>query len=381
MLKRKVIGILGGGQLARMSAFAAVRMGFEVAIAEKFENSPAGMLTKNEFAGDFADPVIIDGLCAVSDIITLENEFIDAAVLRLYEEKGIPVFPSSETIAMVQDKLIQKQTFQKAGLPLPGFISVSPGDTYEDISKVLGKKFVLKSRTMGYDGYGNATVSDKSQFEKGMKKLESRNSPLMAEEFISFERELAVMVAVNETGSAVYPVVETVQENHICKVVMAPAPVDEKTAAKVRKIALNAVKAVEGKGVFGLELFLDKNNKVFVNEIAPRPHNSGHYSIEGCVTSQFENHIRAVLGLTLGRTDLVKPAAVMVNILGRNSGPGVISNYDEVLKDPDIHLHFYSKAETRKGRKIGHITVIGDDTNRILKKAIKADKVLKAGTE
>lgn len=381
MLKRKVTGILGGGQLARMSAFAALRMGFDVAVAEKFADSPAGMLTKNEFTGDFASPEVINGLCGISDIITLENEFIEAGVLKMYEDKGIPVFPSSGTIGMVQDKLMQKETFRNAGLPLPKFVSVTDKDTYESISEVLGKKFVLKSRTMGYDGYGNTTVRNRRQFAEGMEKLSSRSAGLMAEEFIDFKKELAVMIAVNETGRAVYPVVETIQENHICKVVKAPASVDEKTAAKVKKIALKAVKAINGKGIFGLELFIDADDNVFINEIAPRPHNSGHYTIEGCVTSQFENHIRAVLGLPLGSTDMVKPHAVMVNILGRNAGPGVISNYPEILQDPGVHLHFYSKAETRKGRKIGHITVTGDNPDKILKKALRADKILKAGIE
>jgi 5-(carboxyamino)imidazole ribonucleotide synthase len=371
--KRIRIGILGGGQLARMSAYQAYKLGFEIVILEKEINSPAGQLTKHEFVGWVDNEEILKNFSGSCDIVTLENEFVDYHRLEFIEKLGKPVLPSSYTISLIQDKLIQKQSLAKKGIPVADFIEVKSSSSYKEIEEKIGKKFILKSRKMGYDGYGNYKVESEKDFDEGMQKLSSRHSELLAEEFISFDMELAVMVARTKKEIKVYPVVETIQKNHICHTVIAPADIKKKTAKMAEEIAVEAVKAVKGYGLFGIELFRS-GKEILVNEMAPRPHNSGHYTIEACVTSQFENHIRAVLGLPLGSTEMIKPAAVMVNLLGKRDGEGIIENYDTALKDENIHVHLYGKAKSRIGRKMGHITVVGEHRDTVLKLAKKTEE-------
>ncbi len=375
------IGFLGGGQLAKMSALAAYRMGFKVAVFESKADSPAGMMTKLDFTGDMSDDKTLADFASVCDIITLENEFVNPERLRFIESLGKPVFPSPETIELIQDKLIQKQTLKNHGLPVPGFIALSGNETYAQVAEELGTSFILKSRKMGYDGYGNHFVSNESEMLEGMKKLTGRHSSVMAEKVVEFTKELAVMVAVNSHELAAYPVVETIQEDHICKFVIAPADIPGAIAEKAAKIASEAVKSVKGKGIFGVELFLTAEGEILINEMAPRPHNSGHYTIEGCTTSQFENHIRAILELPLGRTNLVKPCAVMVNTLGKHDGEGKIFNLSEILFKPDVHLHFYGKKESRKGRKMGHITKIGDNPVKIMSELTELERKIRIGKD
>lgn len=374
MSKQICIGILGGGQLARMSAFEAIRMGFNVSILEKIKESPAGQLTKNEFVGWVDDKKILKKFSYTSDMITLENEFIDHKYLEYIESLGKKVIPTSKTISLIQDKLIQKQTLAAAKIPVAKFIKVSEQTDYNSISRQLGKKFVLKSRKMGYDGYGNSTISNSKDFNNALLKLKDRHSDLYAEEFVLFRKELAVMVVRTKKEIKSYPVVETIQKNHICHTVIAPADISNKLRKNAIDISIEAVKAVKGFGLFGIELFLTKRNKILLNEMAPRPHNSGHYTIEACLTSQFENHVRSVLNLPLGSTEMVKPAAVMINLLGKRNGAGIIDNIFEAFSSEDIHMHVYGKKESRIGRKMGHITMLGENSKTILKKLKKVEK-------
>lgn len=224
----------------------------------------------------------------------------------------------------------------------------------------LGWPLVLKARRNGYDGYGNATVRHPDELAAAWQRLAARGSPLLVEAWVPFARELAVMVVRGRDGEArAYPVVETVQQNHICHVVRAPAPMSPEEAAAATALALRAVEAVAGVGIFGVELFELPDGHVLFNELAPRPHNSGHYTIEGCVTSQFENHLRAVLGWPLGPTGLRAPAAVMVNLLGRRDGPVAPGALEAALAVPGAYLHLYGKRESRVGRKMGHVTALG----------------------
>lgn len=368
MNKTKTIGILGGGQLARMSAFEAYKLGFRIAILEKKKNSPAGMMTHNEFVGWVDNKKIFQRFIDHSDLVTLENEFIDTQFLKQIEDSGKKVFPSSKTISLIQDKLIQKKTLRKNSIPVPEFIEVKSKKDFDKISKSLGSKFLLKSRKMGYDGYGNATVNSEPEFIKGYERLTERHSSIMAEKFVDFQKELAVMVVRTKKEIKIYPVVETIQKNHICHTVLAPAKVDPKIIEEVKAIAVEAVKAVKGIGIFGIEFFLDSGNQILVNEMAPRPHNTGHYTIEACATSQFENHIRAVAEFPLGSTEMIKPAAVMINMLGKKKQKSLSSNQKEALKNAGLHFHFYGKGESRIGRKLGHLTMVGDNQKEIFNK-------------
>ena len=333
------------------------------------------MMTKHEFVGWVNDKKVLSEFTKTSDIVTLENEFVDYQKLEFVESLGKKVLPSPKTISLIQDKYIQKKTLKSDYIPVADFLKVDENTSYHKIAKVLGNEFLLKSRKMGYDGYGNCTVKSEKDFYKGIERLSSRHSELMAEKFIDFDMELAIMVARSKREIKTYPVVQTIQKNHICHTVIAPAQINLPTIKKAEKIAVEAVKAIKGFGIFGIEMFLVNSKEILVNEMAPRPHNSGHYTIEACVTSQFENHIRSVLNLPLGLTEMVKPYAVMINLLGKREGKGIVENCDEVLKTNNIHLHIYGKDKSRIGRKMGHITVLGENLNETLNLAKRVEKI------
>lgn len=374
--KKYTLGILGGGQLAKMTILEAYKMGLDVAIIENGELSPAGNLTKYEFASKIEINSTLDEFIKKSDKITLENEFIDPSILE-YIEKTVPVFPSSNTLKLIQDKFTQKTTFRNAGIDVADFEKI---DNLEDL-KSFGEKysypFVLKTRKFGYDGYGNYTVRNFEDGLIGFNKFKEKNAEIYAEAFVTFTKELAVMVARNESGEIrTYPVVETVQENHICKEVYAPADINSSVAEKAKELAIKCVEVINGVGVFGIELFVDANNNVLVNEIAPRPHNSGHYTIEACHTSQFENCIRTVLNLPIGNTELRVGSSCMINILGKINGDGVPKNVNEMFKYDKAKFHLYGKETSRIGRKMGHLTVTGEKLNETIEYAKKAEKAI-----
>ncbi|NUN69258.1 MAG: 5-(carboxyamino)imidazole ribonucleotide synthase [Bacteroidetes bacterium] len=369
MSKKICIGILGGGQLAKMSTLAASRLGFDISIMDKEMQSPAGQLTHHETIGWVDDHLTLHSFAAHCDVVTLENEFVDHHRIETIEQLGKKVFPSSATIALIQDKLLQKQTLKKKRIPVPSFLAVNDDDSYATLAGKLGGPFVLKSRKMGYDGYGNAMVDSEHSLRDAVRHLSNRHNNLMAESFVRFTMELAVMVVRTKKEIRTYPVVQTIQKNHICHTVIAPAQIASAIAKKAIKIAVDSVKAVNGYGIFGVEMFLTEDGKIIVNEMAPRPHNSGHYTIEACVTSQFENHIRAVMELPLGSTAMVQPYAVMINLLGKHDPQKRMEVYRTALQHPDMHLHIYGKSGSRPGRKMGHITITGNNLKKILKEA------------
>jgi 5-(carboxyamino)imidazole ribonucleotide synthase len=371
------IGILGGGQLARMSAYAAFRFGMSVAIYERTAKSPASQITPYSFVGDWFDKSELMKFAQYASVITLENEFIAPSVLEYLESLGKPVFPTSKTIALVQDKLVQKETLRRNNLPVAEFAAIHSIADAEHFGNTHGYPFLLKSRTGGYDGYGNRTIRTRSEIPDAMAALGFPERAIMAEAFVKFEKELATIVARTRDESVkVYPIVETIQENHICKLVKAPAAIGEETEWAARNLAQVAIESVEGVGVFGVEMFLAEDGKILINELAPRPHNSGHYTIEACVTSQFENHIRAILNYPLGDVSMRAPAAVMVNVLGKTHRLVSLQSLPLVLGTSSAAVHLYGKAESRIGRKMGHITAIGDTIEACLKCASDAESAL-----
>jgi len=354
------IGIFGGGQLAQMLTQAAISLGVEIAICERLPDSPAARYTQYAVVGPWEDETVLTAFARQCDLVTLENEFIDASILERIEAHGVPVLPRPATVAVVQDKLWQKERLATAGLTVPPFRSVTTPDDVLTAAQEFGWPLVLKTRRNGYDGYGNATIRSAEEVIPAWERLTRGGSPLLVEAWVPFVCELAVMVVRGRDGTTLaYPVVETVQQNHICHVVRVPAPVDANLAARATDLAVAAIQAVDGVGIFGVELFALADGQVLINELAPRPHNSGHYTIEACVTSQFENHLRAVLGWPLGPTTLRTPAAVMVNLLGQRNGPINPSAIVAALAIPGAHVHFYGKREERIGRKMGHVTALG----------------------
>ena len=368
--RRYDIGIAGAGQLARMTCLAAWPLGLRVAVLGR-PDEPAAPMAAGLVEGDWHDARAVRALGDASGVVTLENEFVDAAALEAVEAAGTPVRPGSAALAVVQDKALQKELLRDAGLPLPPFeILREPGEI-EALGRDLGWPLMLKARRLGYDGYGNATCATPAEAAEALARLDAGDG-VLAEAFMAFERELAAMITRAPGGAeAVYPVVETVQRNHVCHEVIAPAPVPRATLELAGRTARAAAEAAGGLGVTGVEMFLLADGAVVVNELAPRPHNSGHYTIEACETSQFENHLRGVLDLALGPVDLRAPAAAMVNLLGSRTGPAEPA-IAPALAVAGAHLHLYDKRQVRPGRKMGHVTALGRDADDALATARRA---------
>lgn len=355
------LGIVGGGQLAKMTAQAAAQLGCRVVILERQPEFPAGSVAARTLIGDWNDPDALLELAAVVDVVTLENEFVDAGALAVLEERGHILWPSAATLRLIQDKLIQKQTLADAGLPVPPMRAVERVGDVAALAREWGWPLLLKARRNAYDGKGNATVRTSADLEAAWNRLGGEaGNRLFAEQFCPFTQELAVIVTRARDGEvATYPVVETVQREHICHVVRAPAPVAPDIADRAAELARRAVAAVGAIGSFGVEMFLVEDGQLLINELAPRVHNSGHYSIEACICSQFENHVRAVLGWPLGSTAMRGPAAAMVNLLASTEGPGTPQGLQEALREPGAHVHLYGKTRSAPGRKMGHVTALG----------------------
>ena len=356
------IGIIGGGQLAKMTALSAVQFGCEVIILEKTENTPASSLAVETLYGDWDDPESLLKLASRVDVVSLENEFVDANSLQLLEDNGHLLYPGAKTIGLVQDKLIQKQTLAAAGIAVAPFSSISTRQDLITAVEELNWPVVLKARRNGYDGKGNSTLYSAGDIDNAWDRLNGNKRALYVEGFCNFKRELAVMITRSKTGEIVtYPVVESVQKDHICHLVRAPARLDKSVAAAAAEIATRAVTSIGGIGTTGVEMFLMEDDRIILNEMAPRVHNSGHYTIEACECSQFENHVRALLGLPLGSTEMIVPAAVMVNLLGEARGTGYPEGIEDALRVKGAHIYVYGKTKTNTGRKMGHITASGAD--------------------
>lgn len=365
------VGILGGGQLALMTAEAAPALGVTVVVLEEAPGSPASRVCE-EMVGEWHDEATRRAFAERCDLVTLENEFVDADALEWFVANGCPVFPSPATVRTVQDKLCQKEALSAAGLPVAPFQAVASAADVRRAGRDLGWPLVLKARRNGYDGRGNATLRGRDDVEPALARLSGGTSAggtggLYVEGWVPFEQELAVMVARGRDGSVrPFPVVSTVQQKHICHEVVAPAAVAPDVAERARAVAVGAVEAVDGIGVTGVELFLLSDGQVLLNELAPRPHNSGHYSIEGCHTSQYANHLLGVLGRPLGSTDMLRGGAAMVNLLGTKSG---VAAPKIGVQLADTFVHIYGKKDVRVGRKMGHVTALADAPREALEKA------------
>lgn len=356
------IGILGGGQLGKMMAAEAVRMSINVRLL-----SPKTAGPMQAYAGartaDWTDPDILRDFAGDCDVITVESEWAPADAAAEVVSAETDVWPSPETLALIKDKGIQKRHLAEAGCPVPEFECCETVDEAVEVADAFGYPVVLKQYRGAYDGYGNATVHSADALRNAWPDLAAEDG-LMVEVFANFTRELAVQVARRPGGDQkVYPVAYTEQKNHRCHAVEVPADVDPAVKEDARSIAQRAVDAVDGVGLIAVELFEMPDGRVLVNELAPRPHNTGHYSIEACHSSQFENHVRAILDWPLGATSMRSPNAVMVNVLGEREGtPARVDTLPQALATDDVSVHVYGKPDVRPGRKMGHVTALG--TNR-----------------
>jgi 5-(carboxyamino)imidazole ribonucleotide synthase len=351
----KTLGIVGGGQLARMLTDAAHALGFSVIVLDPTPNSPGGQVADEQILGSFTDAEKIRELSEKVDFLTFEIESADNEALATVAKQK-PVNPAPDTLSIIKDKYAQKVFLKTHGIATADFLEIKSIDDAKEAGSRFGYPFVLKAKRDSYDGKGNALVEAESGIDDAFQKLVGRE--LYAEKFVPFTKELAVVAARSNMGDiALFPLVETVHVDHICDTVTMPAGVSENVRAEAEQLARNVMEHLSGAGVFAIEMFLGES--VVVNEIAPRVHNSGHLTIESCETSQFEQHVRAVTGMPLGKTDMKVPAAVMLNILGKRNGPAEPKGFEEVGGEPNTFVHLYGKHETREGRKMGHVTVTG----------------------
>ena len=367
------LGIIGGGQLARMLIPAAARLGFETLVLDPTPCSPGGELAGAQIVGALDDAERLAELVLASTLTTYELETVDTEVLAELAAAGHVIRPAPAVLACIQDKLLQKQCLQAAGIPTSEFMALDKPDARSMAD--FGLPLVQKARRGGYDGRGVAVFTDLVAEDRVLP------VPSIVERYVDFQRELAVLVARGVNGeTSTWPVVEMVfdERANILDLLLAPARVSPDVAQRAREIAISAVEAVDGVGVFGVELFQTWGDDILVNEIAPRTHNSGHWTIEACVTSQFEQQIRAIAGLPLGSTQQFAPA-VMVNLLGAENAFGKprISGVAEALALPGVALHLYGKREVRPFRKMGHITVTAPDMESALAVARRAREVIR----
>jgi 5-(carboxyamino)imidazole ribonucleotide synthase len=352
------LGILGGGQLGRMLALAALPMGVRVRFLVDTPADPIADFADVTVA-DWTDPDVLSRWAQTCDAVTVESEWAPADLLA-QAAPDARVFPSPDTLRTIRDKALQKRSLADAGLATPPFRVCGTRDELHAAADTLGFPLMAKRRRGSYDGYGNATCRTPEDLDAAWDDL-AQDDGLLAEAWAPFEAELSVLVARWEDGqTVVYPVAFSEQRDHRCHAVVVPSGVDKSTEQRARELALSAVEAVGAVGIVGVELFALPSGEVSVNELAPRPHNTGHYTIEACATSQFEQHVRAVLSLPPGSAALRRPAACMVNLLGRRDGPLEASGYSDLLAEPGVHVHLYGKRDVRARRKMGHVTVLDD---------------------
>lgn len=379
---QKTLGILGGGQLGKMLCQAASIWHQPVHILDENVDFPAAPYATKFVAGNFRNEADVLAFGRTVDVLTIEIEHIDTKALRQLEAEGIEVYPQPDVIDTIKDKGLQKRFYRKHDLPTAAFeLFDSKDHIVEAVNEGRWRfPFVQKVRTGGYDGRGVAVIRNAADLEEKL-----MEGPSLLEELADIEKELAAVVARGTDGSIrVFPCVE--MEFHptanLVEYLLCPAAIDGDVQTAVNDLARKTAEAYGVVGLLAVELFLNKDGSIWINEVAPRPHNSGHHTIEACITSQYEQHLRAVLGLPLGATDLLKPAA-MANILGAegHTGPAVYKNLEQVLAIPGVYPHIYGKAITKPFRKMGHLSAIGDTVTQARERAEKAKQLLSVETD
>ncbi len=358
------IGVLGGGQLGRMFALAAGNFGIQPYFLEKAKDFPAGLVSQNVTIGDFTNEKDVYNFGKEMDIITIEIENVNTAALHQLKKEGKKVFPDPSLIEMIKDKGTQKEFYKANGLPTSDFVFIqNKVDLLYKLEKgEIEIPFVQKSRTEGYDGKGVLVVNSASDLKRAF------DVPSFAEKMIEIEKELAVIVARNEHGEIkTYPLVEMVfdPEANLVDYLQYPTEVSNIHQDECQKIAKEIAQQTNLIGLLAIEFFLDKNDNIIINEMAPRTHNSGHLTMEACTTSQFEQHLRSICNLPLGSTSY-NQSAIMLNLLGRKdyTGPANYPKLEKICSLEGVHVHIYGKKLSKPKRKMGHINIVDSDISK-----------------
>ncbi|WP_148686455.1 5-(carboxyamino)imidazole ribonucleotide synthase [Candidatus Nitrosocosmicus hydrocola] len=362
------LGIIGGGQLGKMLAMEAKRMFMKVVILDPTINCPASCIADKVIEGSFSDEQKINELAQEVDLVTYEIELANATALNNLEQSGVQVHPSPKTLSIIQNKFRQKKFLRENKIDVPDFEFVLNEEQVNKVCSEYGFPVLLKACENSYDGRGNYLIRSQSEIKIALEYFSGREC--MLEKFVNFKKEISIMIARNASGCISYfPVVENIHEEHILKTTIAPARISKVVEGKAIDLAVRTMESLKGSGIFGIEMFLGEDDEVLINEIAPRPHNSGHYSIEACSISQFEQHIRAILDYPMPQPRL-ESKAVMMNILGPPdlSGPYFLSGIREILALPGVRIHLYGKADTKPKRKLGHITILISDNDPLVTK-------------
>jgi 5-(carboxyamino)imidazole ribonucleotide synthase len=370
------VGIIGGGQLGKMMAHEARRMSLKVIVLDPTEGCPAAGIADEQIVADFKDEDAIMKLAQSCDVLTYEIELANSAALKELESRNYPVRPAPETLRIIQNKFRQKTFLKKHGIAVPDFAPVTSEASLNEMCERFGLPAVLKACEDSYDGRGNFVIRSMNQVREAYGVFAGREC--MLERFVPFTKEISIMVARNPSGQIQsFPVAENMHRDGILDTTIVPARIGSRVELKAKKLAEKAMSKLEGAGIFGIEMFVTKSGNVLLNEIAPRPHNSGHYSNEACSVSQFEQHLRAILDLPLAKPELLSPAA-MVNILGPEgfSGSYSLKGLNNLFKVPGIKLYLYGKKSTKPRRKLGHITATGRTQDQAMLRASKARKMV-----
>ena len=355
------VGMIGAGQLAQMSVAPATALGIRFKVLANNSEEPAALAVAQTTIGSKDDPQTVLAFAQSCDVVTFDHELLTPAVMEVLKNCGKPVYPSPQAVIYAQDKLAMRRALTELGIPCPRWSQVDSESDAKIFAQEVGYPFILKTSRGGYDGKGVWFVNSESDITDVFENELPPGSHWLAEEKVNFTRELAAQVARSPSDQCVaYPVVQTTQRNGICAEVIAPAPdLDPKVAVTAQEIALRIARELNVVGMLAVELF-DTGNGVMVNELAMRAHNSGHWTIEGATTSQFENHLRAILDLPLGSPRATATWSVMGNILGGDV-PNLYSAYRHVFaRDQELHTHLYGKV-VKPGRKVGHVTACGSD--------------------
>lgn len=361
--------MVGGGQLARMSAAPAAALGIDFRVLATSPSESAAQVVSEVALGSHDDEKAVLAFAEGCDVVTFDHEHVPPPILEKLEARGVAVRPGPHALINAQDKAVMRRTLEGAGAPVPRWRVVESVGAAEEFAAAVGYPFILKTTRGGYDGKGVWRIGDLTELASVMVHPLPPGAQWLAEEAVPFVQELSAQVARSPSGQTVaYPIVRTIQTEGICSEVIAPAPgLGDERAVQAQRIALDIAGALNVTGMLAVEMF-DTGSDLLVNELAMRPHNSGHWSIDGAATSQFENHLRAVLDLPLGSPRMTAPHAVMVNILGGDVGD-LYSAYRHVFaRDPELKVHLYGK-EVRPGRKVGHVTAVGDDRDQLLVRA------------